>query len=350
MVDFTQRRFLVTDRSYGSVLKRDIHQLARQLLFSPRRLGELDIVVSELVSNLVKHAQQGELLVRPVSYPSGPASNSATVETVTAGLELIAVDRGPGMADPGRMLQDGVSTTQTLGQGLGAINRLSDTFQLYSAIGWGTVLLTRLFVDPLPLFTARQPTETGAVVLPKPGQTDCGDGYAVVETASHIKLFLGDGLGHGPLAKLAVQQAIQAFQRCPAVSPAAILTVLHEAVKGTRGLVGTVVVFDRTRQVWHACGVGNISARISHALESKAYAGHNGIIGNNLPAHLIDQPFAYSAGQQLILYSDGLHNRWDAASYAGLFKYDPSVLAAALYKDQARQTDDISVLVGRIHP
>lgn len=339
MDDFPQQRFLATDRSYGAALKRDIHQLALRLPFSPRRLGELDIVVAELVSNLVKHAWQGELLVRPVAVGLGKTGG---------GLELIAVDSGPGMADPARMLQDGVSTTHTLGHGLGAINRLSDVFQLYSVVDWGTILLCRLFTEEVMPFRPLPSTEVGVVVLPKPGQTDCGDGYAVVETADAVKFFLGDGLGHGPLAKVAVQRAIDAFRQNPSVSPAVLLSGINNAVKGTRGLVGTVAVYSRAGRQWRMCGVGNISARISDARMSTGYAPQNGIIGNNMPGTLHEQTLDGSAGQRLIMYSDGLNSRWDITRYAALFKYDPSVLAAAIYKEEARQTDDISVIVGRV--
>ncbi len=341
MADFPQCSFPATERSLGAAIKRDIHQLALGLPFSPRRLAELDIVVAELLSNLVKHAHQGELLVRPVGSRWGAVP--------VPGLELIALDNGPGMADPARMLQDGVSTTQTLGQGLGAINRLSDLFQLYSVVDWGTIVLCRIFTEKQPLFIPAPTTEIGTVVLPKPGETACGDGYAVVETAAHVKLFLGDGLGHGPLAETAVQRAVGAFRQSDALSPAALLTDIHKAVKGTRGLVGTVVVYDRAARIWQLCGVGNVSVRISHALGSTGYASHNGIIGSNIPSRLVDQSIAADAGEHVILYSDGLNNRWDINSYTSLFKYDPSVLVAALYKDQARRTDDVSVVVGRIY-
>ena len=341
MVDFAQRSFPATDRSFGAAIKRDIHQLALGLPFSPRRLGELDIVVAELLSNLVKHAHQGELLVRPVVGRWGAVS--------VPGLEVIALDNGPGMADPVRMLQDGVSTTQTLGHGLGAINRLSDLFQLYSVVDWGTIVLCRLFTEQPPAFMPPPTIETGAVVLPIRGETACGDGYAVVETATHVKLFLGDGLGHGVLAELAVQRAIRAFRQSTALSPAVLLAEMHTAVKGTRGLVGSVVIYDRAARCWHVCGVGNVAVRISHALGSTGYAPHNGIIGSNMPGHLIDQPMSITTGEHVILHSDGLNNRWDVGSYTRLFRYDPAVLAAALYKDQARRSDDVSVLVGRLY-
>lgn len=336
MVNTAQFRFNVADRSYLAVLKKEIHQLAAVGSFSPKRLAELDIVVSEIGSNLIKHATGGELIVRLLDKPN-------------PGLELIALDAGPGMADPERMVQDGISTTGTLGQGLGAIKRLSDQFQLYSLRDWGTVLLVRLFTQPTPAITPLLNTSVGVVVLPLPGQTACGDGYALEETPNYVKLFLGDGLGHGPLAQTAVQTAIAAFRQCPEVSPVAIVRRLHKAVSGTRGLVGTVVVADRLRQKWVLCGIGNIASSVGDATKLTGYAPHNGIIGSNIPNALIDYELNFEAGQQVILCSDGIAARWDTRRYPAIFKYDSAILAAALYKDNVRRTDDASVLVGRVY-
>ena len=111
MVNGTHIAFKAEDRSYFAILKKDIHALAIKASFTEGRAGELDIIVAELVSNLVKHAGGGQVLVKLVE------------ENGVSGVELIAIDNGPGMADVGRMIADGVSTKNTLGQGLGAMKR-----------------------------------------------------------------------------------------------------------------------------------------------------------------------------------------------------------------------------------
>ncbi|HVG11502.1 MAG TPA: ATP-binding protein, partial [Flavisolibacter sp.] len=191
--------FKADDRSYFAILKKEIHNLAVAASFSTGRVGEVDIIVAELVSNLVKHAGGGQVWVKVVEEEGNP------------GIELISVDKGPGMTDVTRMVADGVSTKNTLGQGLGAMKRLSDVFQVYSQKDWGTVILIRLFKEELPSFRKPAFEDTRAVVLPKPGETACGDGFYHVTTKDHIKLFLGDGLGHGPEADKAVSAAGAAF-------------------------------------------------------------------------------------------------------------------------------------------
>ena len=122
----------VQERSFVAFIKRELHHGAVQAGFSETKVGTIDIVVSELTSNVVKHAGSGELLFRFTKENNIPA------------LEMLALDNGPGIRDITHSMKDGVSTTKTLGQGLGAMERLSDTFQIYSLPSWGTVSYCRI--------------------------------------------------------------------------------------------------------------------------------------------------------------------------------------------------------------
>ena len=64
MVSRTHVAFKAEDRSYFAILKKDIHSLAVGASFAEAKIGELDIIVAELVSNLVKHAGGGQVLVK----------------------------------------------------------------------------------------------------------------------------------------------------------------------------------------------------------------------------------------------------------------------------------------------
>jgi anti-sigma regulatory factor (Ser/Thr protein kinase) len=325
------------DRSYFAILKKQIHTLAAGAGFSEARVGELDIVVAELVSNLVKHAGGGQVLVKLVE------------EDDIQGIEIISIDSGPGMADVSRMVADGVSTKNTLGQGLGAMKRLSDVFQVYSQKEWGTVILVRLFNEELPRFKKAAKEEVRSVVISKPGETACGDGFYYTATTDHVKIFLGDGLGHGPEAAKAVTEAGNAFMACSEVDPVDIIRYINNEVKKTRGLVGTVAVFDVNTKRWRICGVGNISTKIYSPANSKNLLSYNGIIGLNVPRTLNAQEVEYEKGQHMMMCSDGIKTKWDTTRYAAIQRYDASILAASLLKDFARYTDDMSVAVCKIN-
>lgn len=337
MVNRTHVVFKAADRSYFAILKKEIHGLAVSAGFSEKKVGEIDIIIAEMASNLVKHAGGGQILVKLVE------------ENGVQGIEIISIDEGPGMLDISRMVADGVSTKNTLGMGLGAMKRLADFFQVYSLKDWGTVILIRLFQTDLPQLQKLPIAEIRSIVLPKPGEEACGDGFYTTFSDTHIRLFLGDGLGHGQEAERAVQTAGQAFHSSTETEPTAIIRTIDSAVRKTRGLVGTVAVFDLQARVWHLCGVGNISMRINSPSFSKGYTAYNGIIGLNVPRTLNAQQVAFEKGQHVLMCSDGLKSKWDTLRYTAVLRYDFSILAAAILKDYARNTDDMSVAVCKLN-
>jgi anti-sigma regulatory factor (Ser/Thr protein kinase) len=337
MVNGVHLRLNAADRSYFSILKKEIHALALTGVFSSKRLAEIDIVVAELVSNLSKHAGGGELFVKLVE------------EKKIQGIEIVSIDNGPGISDVRNMMQDGTSTKNTLGQGLGAMKRLSDTFQIFSQRGWGTIQLLRLYNKPLPPRRPDIKMEIRSLLVPKPNETECGDGFCFRESNEYLKIFLGDGLGHGKEAALAVRTAIEAFKICPDDSPVEILRFMNQSVKKTRGLVATVAVLDLKEKKWKICGVGNIATKIHSAGFSKNHSPYNGIVGLNMPNSMNDQDLAYEAGQCLIMCSDGIKSKWDFMKYPGIMRHDLSLLGAALFKDFARNTDDMSIASCKIN-
>jgi anti-sigma regulatory factor (Ser/Thr protein kinase) len=337
MVNAVHLRFNASDRSYFAILKKEVHALAAAGGIVSRRLAELDIVVAEIVSNLSKHANGGEILVKLIEEKGMP------------GLEIIAADSGPGISDLKGMMLDGASTKNTLGQGLGAIRRLSDQFQVYTQKGWGTLMLVRIFNKALPARHKRETVDVRSLLLPKPGEVECGDGFYVKHTKDHIKLFLGDGLGHGKEAAIAVNKAIEAFKLCAEDSPVENLRFINQSVKKTRGLVATIAIFNLNERHWKICGVGNIATRFYGATTSKAHSPYNGIVGLNMPNTMNDQEVAYETGQCIVLCSDGLKSKWDIFRFPSILRYDLSLLNAALFKDFARNTDDLSIASCKIN-
>jgi anti-sigma regulatory factor (Ser/Thr protein kinase) len=332
----THTIFNASDRSYFAILKKEIHAIAVSGNFGEKKLGMIDIVIAEIVSNLSKHADDGKVMVKLIEEKGIP------------GLEIIAIDNGPGMSDVKRMMPDGVSTKNTLGQGLGSIKRQTDFFQIYSIKDWGTVLVARIYNEEITA-SKNIKFDIKSILLPKPGETECGDGFYSIITKDHVKLFLGDGLGHGPEAAKAVITAGDSFLRCTENSPEEIIKHINGAVKKTRGLVGTVVVFNIKEKNWKICGVGNISTKIISPDQTKNYIGYNGIIGLNLSNNLHAQEISYDPGQHLIMCSDGLRSRWDLIKHPTIFRYDLSMISATLYKDFARNSDDMSVVTCKIN-
>jgi anti-sigma regulatory factor (Ser/Thr protein kinase) len=328
--------YSIEDRSYVAFVKREIHNLILQSSFSKNRIGEIDIIVAELSSNIIKHAGSGEMLYR---FTNGKMSST---------LELLVIDNGPGMTDVTRMMRDGVSTTSTLGHGLGSIARLSNLFQVYSMPKWGTICYARINTEDQVPKAQSSYLDVRSLLTPKKKESVCGDGFSVKRQDNLISVFFADGLGHGEHAHDAVNQAKMFFLDTQETEPVEIVKAMHASVRKTRGLVGTVAVLNTTEKMWRICGVGNIIARLYGGMMFKHYMSYNGIIGMNIPNSMKETVIEAEKNQQLIMCSDGIRSRWELTRYPSISKFDNMVLAAALYKDYNRQTDDSSIFIGKV--
>lgn len=335
MDNFLFHSYIIEERSYVSFIKREIHNLVRPH-FNEIRTAEIDIVVSELTSNLIKHAQKGELLYR------------LSVENNETVFEMICIDNAMGIKDLSYAMKDGISSKATLGQGIGAIIRLSNFSQFYTLPNWGTIVYTVFYNDANYKVSLKKNILARVLNVAKPGENVSGDNACIKSFPGKTIVFVGDGLGHGHHAKDAVDKAIAIFKESMSGDPSGIIKEINRNLKHTRGLVATIATLDHQTKQWELCGVGNISTRLQKGLENKNYICHNGIIGFNIPARLENSRYDMEKFQQLILCSDGIKTRWDLVKYPGVLKYDPMILASILYKDHGRQTDDMTAVIIKV--
>jgi anti-sigma regulatory factor (Ser/Thr protein kinase) len=307
-------------------------RLAQSLGFSETRAGQLAIIVTESVTNILKHAGQGMIFI-------GPVQSSAA-----AGVDVVALDDGPGMADVAGSLIDGVSTAGTAGTGLGALHRLSDEFDVYSQHGKGSAFFMRLWRDAPP--PEARPIVVGALALPVGGEEECGDGWAVGCHEGGATLLAVDGLGHGPEAALAANAAIDTLDRNRDPHPQELMQRLHQALRITRGAALALAQVDCARDEVRFAGIGNISAWVFDDNGRRALVSHNGIVGHNM-RKVQEFVAPFPPGALCIMHSDGVQTQWDVDAYPGLRNRHPALIAAVLMRDFIRRRDDAMVLVVR---
>lgn len=315
----TQFTYGITHEAHADAVRRAIISHARPLCGDDDLLGRLTVVAQEMARNLVLHAHGGELHY----YQDAQR------------LELLAVDRGPGMTDVARCLADSYSTTGTLGAGLGAISRLSDGFDIYSQPGQGTVVFAQFQLQPLP-----GDLICSGVCTPYPGEEVCGDAWAVQGN----RLMVCDGLGHGLAAHAASNRARQLFlQHDLNLSLENLLECLHRALMSTRGgALALAEVLPRQAQVLF-CGMGNI-AGVLHDGRSRNMVSGNGTVGYRIGRiHSFSYPWTPST--LMLLASDGINTRHEVANYPGLAARHPAVIAAVIHRDFRRHNDDATAVV-----
>lgn len=330
----TSHLVAITDPSQVGGARRAAVVLGSAQGFSEETSGRLAIVVTEAATNIIRHAGSGHIVLRAFGGDAG-------------GVEMLALDKGPGIADVKRAMRDGFSTFGSAGEGLGGIQRLSDTFGIYSQRNQGTVVLARIVEGFRVPEERREPTiddRFGVVCVAIRGEVECGDAWRIVSRGQRISFLLADGLGHGSEAASVATTAAARFGAVADRPVDAAIAALDGAVRGTRGAAMSVAQVDESTREVRFCGVGNVDGRVIGAESTAHLVPQNGIVGHTLPT-LRPTIHRWPDGARLVMHSDGVSSRWRADSYPGLASAHPALLAGVIFRDFARERDDVSVLV-----
>lgn len=318
--------FPVDDPSRVGEVRRAADSMARGEGLDESKRANLALVVTEVCTNVWKHAGGGEIYLTRLSD-----------RLSTPGVEIVAVDRGPGMSNVNDCLKDGYSTSNTAGTGLGAISRLAADWDIYSEPGLGTAVMARVTPANSSEITV------GGVVKPIPGEDVSGDGWAARENEGELTVMVADGLGHGIMAARASAEAAAAFRGSSGSKPGAMLYDIHRALRGTRGAAVAVMQLVHANRTISFAGLGNIGAVIAAPGKSQSMISHAGTAGYGTPRI---QEFSYQVPEAglIIMHSDGLTTSWSLDSYPRLHRGKPSLIAAILCRDATRGRDDTCVV------
>lgn len=325
----------VNESSQVGEVRRAATDLARAEGMNETEMGHVALVATEVSTNLVKYGKRGSVTL------------ARFAEAGQRGIEIIAMDHGPGFADFAASLRDGHSTGGSLGIGLGSIKRASTYFDVYTVTGQGSAVLARLAKAAPAAARAVPALIASARSAPKRGQIECGDAWRVRDFGAKQLICIVDGLGHGPLAASAARQAIAVFDAAgPGDAAGDIVQSAHEQLKQTRGVVMAVLALDTAANTAVFSGVGNIMAVILQDEGSEHLLSIEGIAGYNL-RKVRSQTAAWKANAVVILNTDGLSGRWNLVKYPGLLARHPSLIASVLFRDHARDTDDATIVVAK---
>jgi anti-sigma regulatory factor (Ser/Thr protein kinase) len=332
----------ISDIAHVGSARRAVHRFAEQLGFRGGDLAEIDIVAQEIGTNAALHTGVGGTL------------HIGTRGDEPGLMELLYLDRGPGIFDIDRALRDGVSTGGSLGAGMGAIKRLMDYFEVYSIkddpvhrarsrrTAHGTALLARKYLNGLD---RDQVIGCGSMTRPHPGEDVNGDASFFKKRGQRTLIGVVDGLGHGPGAHEAASVAIETLEQWAGEPVGEIIDAVHGALRPTRGAVIGLAIVDEERKLLQFAGVGNIETRLYGPAQTAGPISSHGTLGHRLGTV---RPWTCDwDGGTIIMASDGLSSSWTPDFYPGLFSQSPQIIAGVLMRDYARNTDDATVLVVR---
>ena len=330
--------FPMGDTSRVGEARRHGAHLASMAGFDEVASGRLALIITELGSNLVKHAQKGRLLITTRGFEHQPSE-----------IEVLSIDEGPGIADLERCMRDGFSSAGTPGTGLGAARRLADDFDLYSAAPSGTLIVARVRAKPRPEQSPEQSESAfrfGAVALCAPGESVSGDGWMAAFDGMKVSAFMVDGLGHGRIAAEAAHAALTQFKKRPTQDLAQLLQSAHEMLRSTRGAAVAAARLDGDAGQIHSVGAGNVVTRVLSGVSDRTLLTQQGTIGLTIRKPEV-MSTAWPPHAIVVLHTDGILQRWPGAVLAPLLGRDPSLAAALLVRDFCRGRDDATALVLR---
>jgi anti-sigma regulatory factor (Ser/Thr protein kinase) len=327
----------IQEKTDSAEARRTALELASRLLFDETSGGNVGLVVTEAAKNQLKHAGGGQIILRALEHGGA------------AGIEILALDKGPGIADPGRCFEDGYSTAGTSGTGLGAIARLSTLHEIYSRRGEGTALLAQVWKGGR---TGGPPLHgpgfrVGGVSIAMAGEEECGDDWIFQDFPRGARITVADGLGHGENAALAARAAIRTAREQVDGPAHSLLERIHGALRPTRGAAVAVAEIDPPSRMVRFAGVGNIAAAIvtdsGIVRRLVSFAGTAGLEARKI----VEFTYPWDSRSLLLMHSDGLQTQWSFDCYPGLLERHPSLIAGVLYRDYARGRDDVTVVVAQ---
>jgi len=323
----------VREASGVAEARRSTVALTAPLRWNETASGTLALAVTEAATNLVKHGRGGDIIARPISVND------------RSGIEVLAIDSGPGIASVADSMRDGHSTSGSPGLGLGSLSRLTTNLEVFSSPGKGTALRFEVWAGGRPDAPPPQ-IDIGVVSIALEGQLVCGDAWGLHSARDHHVAIAVDGLGHGPEAATAAHTALRTWTERPMLPLGEQMHRLHAALRPTRGAAGSLAALSPARETGSFCGVGNVSGVTRLAGRSRSLVSHNGTLGHQMrKVQEFDFPFPRDA--LLILHTDGISTSWNLDQYRGIESRHPALVAAVLYRDFRRESDDATVFVMR---
>ena len=322
---------------------------ARRMGFSDGQRENMVLVAAEMVSNQIKYAG-GRGMLQIWQQPGGV-------------LDLLALDYGPGIANLSLAHRDGYSSSKTLGKGLGTIRSLSHEAGIFTVpemggsgtnMPWhGCVFWSRFSTSskkPIqnPAASPRAAKSGFTAGLFTRALTDDrynGDRIYLEQHEDTIRWLHMDGLGHGELAQKATDNLADLLYISPDVYK--VLEKVDHQLKTTRGAVAMFSDLDIHTMKAQILGIGDMSAHfyIDDQFQNITFAP--GILGKEHKTPRVI-PIDLKKPCTVITASDGIRRSWNEASFPGLWKQHPQLIAYVLGNILGRGSDDQSLCVVRV--
>jgi anti-sigma regulatory factor (Ser/Thr protein kinase)/serine/threonine protein phosphatase PrpC len=314
--------------------RRRARKVCEDIGFPPGDTDEIALVVSELAANALKHAGGGRMIFSHIRRND------------TDGIQVGATDSGPGIVDVERAVMDGFTTAESLGYGLGTVNRLMDSLDIVSPVSdhGGTSVTCIRWVKNYMQSSLECPLDAGAATRAHPKMNVNGDAFFIKRWGESVLIAVIDGLGHGQFAYKASTVAHSYLEKHYDQPLQDICRGVGRACRSTRGVVMALARFDWVRRMVTIGSIGNIEIRVFENSVTPSIVTRRGIIGGVSPIPHITE-FAWNEKAVMVMFSDGISTHWKWDDFSRFQKESANVLAQKMLFQLARESDDATIVV-----
>jgi anti-sigma regulatory factor (Ser/Thr protein kinase) len=339
----------------------EVARVAKEIRLGETNCNKAATAVSELARNILKYAGSGDVQIEIIE------------ERSRVGIVITVTDRGPGITNIKQAMDDHFSTSGTLGLGLPGVKRLMDEFEIESQPGRGTRVSVKMWTGLKVTTTDRQAKsmlmravsrqanqvrspryatgslkleslevggrlESAFVVRPCRGEIVSGDIVVLDRRSGVLFVAIVDGLGHGASANAAAKRAATYLQESWSTDVVKTMQGLHESLEDTIGAVAGICVVDgETKSVRYA-GVGNTVIR-TFGTSPACLHSSAGTLGEKMRG-VHEQRLQLKNRDVLLLYSDGVSDRFGLDQYPTMLVERPEMIAKSVVEKFGKDHDD----------
>lgn len=320
------------------LLRSKLLAVAQRLGFPEVRRENMALVMSEMVTNQIKHAG-GRGMIQIWQQPGSV-------------LDIFALDFGPGIPNLSLAQEDGFSSVNTLGKGLGSIQRLADEAYVYTQAegagatkrwtGCGFLARFRLRHTKSPHAPLSPLPEIGLFSRSLADERYNGDRIYLHAGSDALRWLHLDGLGHGEQAQKST--ANLSMHLSPGATPEQTLAAVDHQLQTSRGAVGVAGEIVYSSRAVTLFGVGDMHAHVVINGDTQNVAFAPGVLGreHKSPTAFLAQ---FERRALVITASDGIRRNWDHANFPGLFSHHSQLIAYMVGNIMGRISDDQSLCV-----
>ena len=186
--------------------------------------------------------------------------------------------------------------------------------------------------------------EHSSLTRPCHGEHLSGDAVVVRPLEQGLFVAIVDVLGHGPEANELTHVIDAYLARYGSADVSGLMTRLHQHLKGTRGAAAGLCAIDSSKARLEYVGIGNTALRLFGKVETRLVS-QDGVLGQNMRTPML-QTLQLDSGDLIVLYTDGVSDRFTSDDYPGVLHHAPQEVASNIVQRFGKDHDDE---IGRAH-